>query len=132
MNNVKKILINMYHIKELGFDCMGYELMSGDIYTYHHIDEAKNGGYYTLDNGAILCGNTHNYLNVVERYDRIKFLLINQLLREMNENKKIDFKRIEYINDILLEFESQFNDLEDKYGNLVIKPNYKVRFLTKK
>lgn len=132
MNKNKRLLMHIYGVERLGYDCMGYILEKGDIFTYHHIVAARHGGIETLDNGAILCGKTaHPYLHVIEKYDKRMFLSINEILLRMNQGRKIDMESLKAINEILSRFEYKFEGEENELGQPIVKPIYRVRLLTR-
>ena len=53
--------------KPNGFDWMNFALTKRNKYTYHHIQERKNGGKVTKKNGAILTVWSHRFLNLLEK-----------------------------------------------------------------
>lgn len=133
MKQVTKLLINKYHINELGYDFLGYSLQKGDIYTFHHlVIPARKGGQYTEWNGAILCGKTsHPYLHVIEHYDEKLFYFITSEMLDMKAKGFLDYENLNNINAMLLNFENRFGDTHTKKGHKIIKPEYKRRILTK-
>ena len=44
-------------------DWMGFKLSDDNPYTFHHIRERRFGGKEELENGAILTGRAHQFLN---------------------------------------------------------------------
>ena len=133
MKAITKLLINKYHIDELGYDFLGYSLQKKDIYTYHHlIIPARKGGQYTEWNGAVLCGKTsHPYLHTIEQYDELMFYAITSEMIDMKHKGFLDFYNLNNINEMLLDFEDRFDGEETKKGHLIIKPEYKRRILRK-
>lgn len=134
MKAVTKLLINKYHIEELGYDFMGYSLQKKDVYTYHHlIIPARKGGKYTEWNGAVLCGKTaHPYLHTIERYDEQLFYYITSEMIDMKHKGFLDYCNLANINEMLLDFEDRYDGETTKGGHLIVKPEYKRRILTKK
>ena len=52
--------------------------------TYHHILEKRNGGKVTIENGALLGRNEHDYLNFLDNYYHKLYNDLNDLFRELN------------------------------------------------
>ncbi len=129
MLKAKKILINEFHLKDLGYDFMGYSLQKDDIFTFHHlIVQAKRGGAASMDNGAILCGKTsHPYIHLVEKIDRKTFMEITKEILEMKRKMSLDIINLKNINELLCMFEEKYSDEENDVGALIIKPEYKIR-----
>lgn len=49
--------------------------------TYHHIKKKEHGGKNTIENGAVLCREIHEWLhNNIEHEDRELYNLINECL----------------------------------------------------
>ena len=85
MNKLKEEMIKIY--KTYTLDGMNYLIINNDI-TYHHIIKEENGGKVTYDNGALLTRRAHNYLHLIERIDIDIYNRINEVLKEINNNKK--------------------------------------------
>ena len=95
MREVTKQMIRRYLINKLGYDFMGYKFNDEKELSFHHLIVPKRlcqikgygDGYYQW-NGAILVQNTaHNYLHIIERYDREMFEAIT---KQMIKENKID------------------------------------------
>lgn len=66
---MKEVLAKMLEIYQPnGIDWMGYKMTPNNPYTFHHIVERRDGGSYSINNGAILTKNAHNYLNYLDLY----------------------------------------------------------------
>lgn len=116
-------------------DWMGYEKGKKDIFTYHHLRVAKrNGGPLTIDNGAILCGDTaHPYLHVVERYDRDKFLYLTKVLIEVNDQRSMPtYNQLVRMDDVLNEFEREHSSDVNKKGHYLVRDSFTRRLVKKK
>ena len=96
------ILIEMITIyKPEGIDWMNCSLQRKNPYTFHHIQEARNGGKRTVSNGAIITSNAHQYLNFLDfEYHRI-YLDLNYLFKELNNTMlppaEDYFEEVDYI-----------------------------------
>ena len=133
MRDVTKLMINKYKILDLGFDFMGYSFKKENELSFHHLiipkrlckvkNISENG--YVEWNGAILRQSTsHNYLHLIERYDRDIFLKITSEMVEENIRGNIDIDNLKNIDDALCNFEKE-------YGNLV-KDEYTKRLTNNK
>ena len=129
MLRVKKLLINQYHLQELGYDFMGYSLQKNDIYTYHHlIISARAGGATSVENGAILCEKTsHEYLHLIEKSERDIFVAITNEMINMKKKGHLDLYNLKVIHDLLCLYEYEHGEDENEFGILTIKPKYKIR-----
>ena len=103
MKNIKEDMIKIY--KTYNLDWMNYIITDNDL-TYHHIVKIEEGGKTTIDNGALLTQRAHNYLNTIEKTDIDIYNRINEILKEINNNKseptKIQRQKIDLL---LFEFE---------------------------
>jgi len=133
MKEVTRLMINQYKIKKLGFDFMGYSLQKRDIYTFHHlIIPKRHNGKETIENGAILCGETsHPYLHLIETKDYERFLAITSEMIDENIKGKLDIENILIIHDILKSFEKEYSNARTKKGKPLIKEEYTKRLILK-
>lgn len=129
MRQVTKLMINEFKIKQLGFDMMGYSLERGDIYTFHHlIIPNREGGPFSRNNGAILCGrSSHPYLHVVEAKDYDMFCYITSEMIDENIKGYLDPKNIKNIHEVLALFEREHSGDRTKKGYPLIKEQYTRR-----
>ena len=131
LKDVTNLMIDMYKIKEIGYDFMGYRFSSEKTLSFHHlIVPKKRGGKEEIANGAILVRNTsHDYLHLIERLDKKYFRYItNEMILE-NKKGSIDIENIKRIDEILLEFEEKHSDDVLKCGHYAIKDVYTRRLL---
>ena len=138
MRDITKLMIVKYRLLELKYDFMGYEFNKEKDLSFHHlivphrlcdIKNIPEDGYVEW-NGAILKQTTsHNYLHVVERYDRDMFNAIT--LRMIDENIKgyLDTNDIRYIDDVLNCFEKEYSGARTKSGKPLIKEEYTRRLI---
>lgn len=92
---IKKILINKY-----GCFCMmtGISVQKDSDLSYHHIVKREYGGRTTIENGATLLIEIHQWLhNNIESKDKEMFYLINECLKLYK--KCLDLNKTELINE---------------------------------
>lgn len=134
MKEITKLMINEFRIKKIGYDFMGYTFVSPTDLSFHHLLVPKDkGGKEESKNGAILVRKTaHDYLHIIEKYDREIFDKITLLMIKENISGKIDLDSIKYINELLLIFEEKHKEDTFKNGTFIIKDIFKERFLNKR
>lgn len=131
MRDVTKLMINKYKILDLGFDFMGYSFKKENELSFHHliipkrlckVKNISDNGYVEW-NGAILRQSTsHNYLHLIERYDRDIFLKITGEMVEENIRGNIDIDNLKSIDDALCNFEKEYsNVVKDEYTKRLIR-----------
>lgn len=135
MRDITKLMIVKYKLLELKYDFMGYEFDKEKELTFHHLVIPKRIciaqnipelGY--LDwNCALLQKDAHNYVHIVERYDRDMFEAITREMIEENQKGYLDLKNILYIDDILKCFERKYSGARTKNGKPLIKEEYTRR-----
>ena len=126
MKPVTKLMITEYAMKSV--DWMGYKLMRGDIFTYHHIEKRENGGKLTIENGAILCGKSaHPYLHLVDHIDPDMYHYINGILMSINRTRHIDVHLLEEIDRTLKSFERENQGRKNAKGKILIRDIYTDR-----
>lgn len=128
MKEITKRMIEIYNLRIIRLDFMGYALEVDP--TFHHIQKKENGGKYSLDNGAVLNHNSHNYLHILEYKDYKSFQMIQQMLKIINNKQELTMEDLTVINYILLEFEYYHSTDTNSRGKILVKDEYKNRFLT--
>lgn len=133
MRDITKLMIAKYNLLSLKYDFMGYSFNNEKELSFHHlivphrlcnIQHIENDGYVEW-NGAILNQKTaHNYLHIIERYDREMFEAITEQLVEENVKGYLDLKNILYIDDVLKCFEREYSGARTKNGKPLIKEEY--------
>ena len=83
MDNTLKTLINIYNMTDV--DWMGYVL--DERFSYHHIVKRCHKGERTIENGAVLYLSSHSYLHTIENYDLDRYIFLNTILKQINEQK---------------------------------------------
>lgn len=138
MRDITKLMIIRYNLLELKYDFMGYEFKKESQLSFHHLVVPKRvcklqnmpqDGYLEW-NGAILRQNTaHDYLHIVERYDRDMFDAITLQMIDENLKGYLDTNNIQYIDDILKCFEREYSGTRTKHGDPLIKEEYTKRLI---
>jgi hypothetical protein len=133
MSKLRERLYKEYHIEELGYDFLGYTFESKKELSTHHVLPKHSGGKTKKDNLCILNRYTsHNYIHLIEDTDYKVFLEISKYLLEEIKKGEISQDQLLRINDALEFFEFKFRDEEDRYGERLIKPEYKSKRIIKK
>jgi len=137
VKEVTKIMIKKYCLDRLKFDFMGYQFLHNNELSFHHLiiprrlckDQGLGEGF--LDwNGAILKQTTaHDYLHVVERYDRDMFEEITKQMIIENEQGYLDMNSLKRIDDVLKCFEKEYINERTTRGEYIIKEEYTRRIV---
>ena len=139
MRNITKLMIAKYRLMELKYDFMGYEFEKEKDLSFHHLIVPKRickvqripeDGYLEW-NGAILKqkNSSHQFLHVIEQYDRDRFNAITLLLIDENLKGYLDMDNIYKIDDILYGFEKEYSGARTKHGDPLIKEEYTRRLV---
>lgn len=132
MSRLRERLYKEYKVDQLGFDFMGYSFKDKKELSTHHILPKHMGGETKKKNLCILTRDTsHNYIHLIEDYDIKVFIQISGLLLEQVQKGKIGIEELKKIEELLLYFEDKFKDEESRNGELIIKPEYKEKRITK-
>ena len=87
--------------------------------TYHHILEKSKGGRATIENGALLSAENHEWFHKQPKEAQRK---MNNMFQELKRQIDYDECKIEYVDSIECPFETRFIEMSiDKEGNLDIK-----------
>lgn len=133
MNDIVKLMIKLYKLDSLGYDFMGYDMDGNGMYTYHHlIIPKRQGGSYSVKNGAIIRRIPHDYLHIIEKYDLELFNLITSEMIDMNLKGYLDIINIIHIDELLSIFERDYSNKHSKKGTSIIKEEYTRRLIRKK
>ena len=132
MKEVTSLMIDIFELKKLKYDFMGYTFTNSNQLSFHHLiipkkdcKKAGLGDGYLFWNGAILKQQTsHDYLHIIERLDRNTFLKITNIMIEENKNQKLDLQSLKAIRYLLLQFERQYKEITKKDGKKLIRLNY--------
>lgn len=134
MRGITKQMIDDYKLKKLGYDFMGYTFNNINELSFHHLitprrlcNEMQDRGY-NRENGAILKQySSHEYLHLIEIYDRDRFLEITKWLVEENQLGRLDIDSLRKIRDVLLSFEKEHENTKNSSGQLILKKKFKNR-----
>jgi hypothetical protein len=132
MSRLRERLYKEYNLEQLGYDFLGYTFKNKKELSTHHIIPRHSGGQTKKNNLCVLNRNTsHNYIHLIEDTDYKVFLQISRELLEQVKQGKIKMENLKNINELLQFFEYKYRNEEDRHGELLIKPRYKKRILTK-
>lgn len=124
MNDIKRLMIVEFRIREIGHDFMGYSLNKNENYNYHHIEPRRLGGEITRENGAILVERSHQFIHTIETRDECMYQAIQAELLAINRKGYVDPYNVRIIHELLREFEEEHkNDLTRK-GKPLIKEKF--------
>lgn len=132
MQEVSKLMIRDFNIRKLGYDFMGYNVNRNSSLSFHHLIVPKRecrkqglGDGYDYWNGVILVQDTsHEYLHLIEQYDREMFEDITMQMIFQKMKGHLDVENLTNIKEMLLDFERRFEGLHTSKGRVLIKDNY--------
>ena len=129
--NMKLVTKNMIYLWNMNNLCwMGYKMSSQNPFTYHHITKRTDGGRLTIDNGAILTKNAHEFLNVIENKDLELYIYLNNMLKNINNQREMpNRQQLLAIDSLLRMFENEYSGKRNSKGNLLIKEEYTRRII---
>lgn len=126
MREITKTIIIDFGVKD--FDWFGYKVSTKNPYNFHHIVKRENGGLYTYNNGAILCGGvggSHEELHIIECKDHDLYVYLNNLLKVINDQRyKPTINQLRAIRAILEQFEREHCSDKTVKGKFLIKEDY--------
>lgn len=132
MREVTKEMIEIFGLKELGYDMAGYTFNRTQDLSFHHTIVARRNcksqglgdGYYFW-NGSILVQKTsHEEIHRLEIFKPQDFAYLTSELIDMNISREIKIENLKRIREILLEFEYQYRNYITKSGHPLIKKEY--------
>jgi len=126
MKQITFEMMNMYKLRQLGFDFMGYTFTRPRQLSFHHlIIPRRLNGEETIENGAILRRDTaHDYLHRIERVDLDCFNDITSEMIDENIKGYLDITNLRRIRDILEYFEREHCGDTSKRHKRLIKEEY--------
>ena len=131
--DIVNLMVNEFHLMEVGIDFMGYKITDKSLLSFHHlVVSQKDGGEVCLENGAILMRYAHDYLHIIEEIDPQTYFAIREQMIIENIKRQIDMSCIEKINELLCGFEEKYCEETTKSGLILIKDIHKRRLLTEK
>lgn len=108
-------------------DWMGFD--NDDRYSFHHLTKKCDGGEKIISNGAVLHQSSHSYLHTIEYYDLDKYLFLNDILRQINEQKyQPSIEQLKQIRMVLKEFQNEYEGKTSSRGKPIIKKEYILEF----
>ena len=125
MKALLNLEIKLYNIKDR--DWLNYKITKDNPLTIHHIIKKEDGGKNTIDNTVPLTKRSHNYLHIIEVWNKYIYDDINIVLKDILK-KGLRKKHQKKIEKLMLLF-------EDNHSRNVIKGNKgknKVKSLTLK
>ena len=106
---------------------MGYTL--DRTASFHHIIKREHGGKETIENGAVLNKNAHEYLHIIEYKDIDTYIAINKILKIINNQRdKPTTEQLEIISKLLSMFEEEHKHDKTSKGKRLIKYPYLERY----
>lgn len=141
MRDITKLMIVKYKLLELKYDFMGYEFNKEKELSFHHliiphrlckVRGIENDGYIEANGSILKQSSSHNYLHIVERYDRDMFEAITLQMIDENLKGYLDTNNIKYIDDVLNCFEKEYCGERTKHGEPLIKEEYTRRIIKRR
>lgn len=118
-----KIMLSIWGMSDM--DWLGY--INEENYSFHHIVKRSNGGSDDISNGAVLHLNSHAYLHTIEHYDIDKYIYLNTILKEINEQRSMpSIEQLKQIRYVLLEFQREYENKQSSRGKDIIKKEYRL------
>lgn len=124
MSNILSLMLRIWEMGSM--DWLGFD--STDRYSFHHIQKKSDGGKTIISNGAVLHQNSsHPYLHTIEYYDLDKYVFLNKMLKQINDQKHMPTKeQLEQIRYVLLEFQREYEGKQSGRGKDIIKKEYRI------
>jgi hypothetical protein len=130
MKPITRLMVDTWEMNKI--DWMGYQISRKNPFTYHHaFIPARKGGKATIDNGAILCGETsHPYIHVIENWDEERFEYLTEVLKEINEQRRMpSLEQFKKMRSCLESFEHEYSGKRTSKGKVLIKDTYTRRIM---
>lgn len=130
MKPITREMIDIWDMKRV--DWMGYVISRKNPFTYHHaFIPARNGGKFTINNGAILCGATsHPYIHTIESHDEDRFEYLTAILKEINEQRTMPtLEQYIRMRSCLESFEREYSGARTSKGKILIKEDFTRRIM---
>lgn len=110
-------------------DWLNYRLVREQA-TFHHIEKREDGGKQIITNGAILMPIPHQYLHIIECKDIKTYTTLNKMFRIINNQRyEPNKEQREIVECLLQDFEYHHSDDRNAKGKLLIKDEYRKRYL---
>ena len=129
MSDILKVMIQIWNMNSM--DWLGYD--NDERYSFHHIKKKSEGGEKVILNGSVIHQSSHQYLHTIEHYDLDKYIYLNKILKEVNEQKMMttseQLKQIRYV---LKEFQNEYEGKKSSRDKDIIKKEYRLENFTNK
>lgn len=124
MSDILKVMLKIWDMNTM--DWMGFD--NDDKYSFHHIVKKCDHGETIISNGAVLHQNSsHPYLHTIEYYDLDKYIFINKILKDVNNQLRMPTKeQLEQIRLVLLEFQREYEGKTSSRDKPIIKKEYRI------
>ena len=124
MSDILKVMLKIWDMNTM--DWMGFD--NDDKYSFHHIVKKCDHGETIISNGAVLHQNSsHPYLHTIEYYDLDKYIFINKILKDVNNQLRMPTKeQLEQIRMVLLEFQREYEGKTSSRDKPIIKKEYRI------
>lgn len=123
MSDILKFMIQIWDMNSI--DWLGYDNL--EKYSFHHLKKKSDGGKKIISNGAVLHQSSHAYLHTIEYYDLDKYIYLNKMLRNVNNQKMMTTKeQLEQIRYVLKEFQKEYEGKQSSRGKDIIKKEYRI------
>ena len=128
MSKLRERIYKDFKMEQLGYDFMEYTFDSKKELSTHHILPRHLGGQTKKNNLCALNRFTsHNYIHLIEDIDYKVFLELSKYLLEEVKNGEISKEQLLRIADLLQFFEFKYRNEEDRHGEKLIRPEYKLK-----
>jgi hypothetical protein len=123
MSDILRVMVKIWDMNTT--DWLGYDNL--ERYSFHHLKKKCDGGEKIISNGAVLHQNSHSYLHTIEYYDLDKYLFLNGILRQINEQKyQPSIEQLKQIKLVLKEFQNEYDGKVSSRDKPIIKREYRL------
>lgn len=121
MSDVLKLMIKIWDMNTM--DWLGYDNL--ERYSFHHLVKKSDGGEKIISNGAVLHQSSHSYLHTIENYDLDRYIFLNTILKQINEQKYMpSINQLEQIKLALKGFQNEYEGKLSSRDKPIIKKEY--------
>lgn len=123
MSDILRVMIKIWDMNTT--DWLGYDNL--ERYSFHHLTKKCDGGEKIISNGAVLHQSSHSYLHTIEYYDLDKYLFLNAILRQVNDQKCFtSIEQLKQIKLVLKEFQNEYDGKASSRDKPIIKKEYRI------
>lgn len=123
MSDILKVMIKIWNMNTM--DWLGYD--NEEKYSFHHIKKKSEGGQKIISNGSVIHQSSHQYLHTIEHYDLDKYIYLNAILRQINDQKHMPTKeQLKQIRYVLKEFQNEYEGKNSSRDKPIIKKEYRI------